>query len=95
MFSLDIRYFDQLINQMELMLFEFQIDYVKLNESLYEIETCNFYSILAPLISQATKCKIRIANFYYDKSIENKTGDLLHLLTKDNVSCQYSSILIY
>lgn len=55
-----------------------QYDKVKITESIYEMEICDLYNVFVPLISQATKCKIFISNFYYNESkVKQKGKDYL------------------
>ena len=49
----------------KLKLIEFQDKFVKLTESLFEIESNHLYNVFIPLISHATKCKIFISNFKF------------------------------
>ena len=38
-----------------------------------ELESCHLFNVFVPLISQVTKCKIKISNFDYDEAETLKT----------------------
>ena len=58
--------------------------FVKLTESLFEIQSNHFCNVFIPLISQATKCNVFVSNFKYPKP-ETKFLDLQKIFL-NNVS---------
>lgn len=70
------------------LIINFQINSVKIQtefKSILELESCHYFNVFVPLISQATKCKIFISNFHYNKSIVANETDFLSKVA-NNVS---------
>ena len=58
--------------------------FVKLTESLFEIQSNHLCNVFIPLISQATKCKILISNFKFKNPVI-EVGNLERIF-QNNVS---------
>ena len=67
-----------------------QIKFVKLTESLFEIQSNLIYNVFIELISQATKCKVLISNFKY----ENPGAQTVMRMIFNNNVCYCDLLLI-